>query len=132
MKRLNDKIEIEENKPLYEMTVEVTPDGFYKISNDHIKWYDSYANVKNFNLALGQIDKQDIPYTFIRIGEDVGDIEIRNNWTEDIPDEINSFEPETEIYDESEGSYKTIMEHGKDVKYKDLFTPPEEKESEEE
>ena len=59
---------------------------------------------------------------FIRIGEDIDDIEVRNYWTDDMPDNLETFEPQTEIYDEDD-EYETIFESGKDVKYRDLFTP---------
>lgn len=123
MKKLNDSIEKEEDKPLAYMTVEQTPTGFYKISHTDIKWYDGYSQVENFNLAMDRMTEQDIPFVFIRIGEDVDDIEVRNNWTDDMPDTIETFEPQTDIYDEDAGAYKTIMEDGKEVEYKDLFTP---------
>ena len=71
--------------------------------------------MQNFNEALHQMRIQDIPYVFIDIGEDTDDITILNNWTSDMPDE---------------GSYEIIMEDGVDKKYKDLFTPPEERSDE--
>ena len=70
---------------------------------------------------------QDIPYVFIDIGEDTDDITILNNWTSDMPDEIETLDVERRISDEDEGSYEIIMEDGVDKKYKDLFTPPEER-----
>lgn len=130
LKRLNNKIEKEEDKPLAYLTAEKTTTGFYKISHPDIKWYDSYTNVKNFNLALSQMEEQGIPFVFIRIGEDIEDIEVRNSWTEDMPDELETFEPQTTVYDEDEGGYETIMEDGVDVKYRDLFTPKDELDSE--
>ena len=128
MKRLNDKIEKDEDKPLFAMTVEMTPTGYYKISNSDIKWYDSYSNVENFNLAMDQMREQDIPFVFITIGEDYNDISIINNWTSDMPDALETFEVETSIIDEDEGAYKTIMEDGVEKEYKDLFTPPDDPE----
>lgn len=125
MKKLNDSVKEKEDKPLFVMTVETTPEGYYKISHPCLKWYDEFPQVQNFNLAMDQMTEQDIPFVFIRIGEDIDDIEMRNNWTDDMPDELSTFEPQTEIYDDSEGNYKTIMEDGKDVEYKDLFTPKE-------
>lgn len=126
MKRLNDKIEKEEDKPLRLMTVGVTDAGYYKISNDEIRWYDGSSQVCNFYLALSIMEQQGIPFVFIRIGEDIDDIEVRNYWTEDMPDELETFEPQTKIHDEEDGDYKIIMESGKDIIYRDLFTPPEE------
>ena len=70
---------------------------------------------------------QNIPYVFIDIGEDTDDITILNNWTSDMPDEIETFEVERNISDEDEGCYEIIMEDGVDKKYRDLFTPPEER-----
>ena len=70
---------------------------------------------------------QDIPYVFIDIGEDTDDITILNNWTSDMPDEIETLDVERRIVDEDEGSYEIIMEDGVDKKYRDLFTPPEER-----
>ena len=122
MKKFNDKTKEESDKPLYAMTVEKTPEGFYRISCDDIKWYDGYTNVDNFNECLDKMVEQDIPFVFIEIGEDIDDIVVRNNWTDDMPDNIETFEPHTEIYDE-DNEYETIMEDGKEVKYRDLFTP---------
>ena len=44
-----------------------------------------------------------------------------------MPDEIETFEVERSISDEDEGCYEIIMEDGVDKKYRDLFTPPEER-----
>ena len=70
---------------------------------------------------------QNIPYVFIKIGEDYEDVVIQNNWTSDMPDEIETFDIERRIADSDEGSYEIIMEDGVDKKYRDLFTPPEER-----
>lgn len=127
LKRLNDKIENPGERPLRNLTVGVTPTGYYKISHDSIEWYDRYLQVKNFNKALDQMKAQNIPYVFIKIGEDYDDINIQNNWTSDMPYEIETFDIERRIIDADEGDYKIIMEDGMDKKYKDLFTPPEER-----
>lgn len=123
LRRLNNKVEPEHDKPLAHLTVQKTPTGYYKISHPDIKWYEGYSQVENFNEALNLMEEQDIPFVFIRIGEDIDDIEVRNNWTDDIPDTIETFEPQTEIYDEDEGCYEIIMESGED-----LFTPPKDEE----
>lgn len=122
MKRMNDKIKYNEDKPLYAMNIGKTPTGYYKIWHDSIKWYDGYANVDNFNKCLDKMAEQNIPFVFIKIGEDVDDIDIRNNWVDTMPDCIEEFDVRTEIVDPDEGGYEIIMEDGKD---KDLFTPPE-------
>lgn len=127
LKRFNDKIENPDERPLRHLTVGKTPTGYYKISHDSIKWYDENSQVKNFEEALHQMRIQNIPYVFIDIGEDIEDITILNNWTSDMPDEIETFDVERHIVDEDEGGYEIIMEDGVDKKYRDLFTPPEER-----
>lgn len=118
MKKFNDSIEDEEDKPLYSMTVQKTPDGFYKISHPNIKWYDGYGNVDNFNKCLDKMQEQEIPFVFIEIGEDIDDIVVRNNWTDDMPDCIEDFDVRTEIVDPDEGDYELVV-------VEDLFTSPE-------
>ena len=120
LKRYNDMITEEDAKPLAYLNVEKTLTGFYKISHTDIKWHKGYAQVVNFYRALTQMEEQNIPFVFIRIGEDIDDIEVKNNWTEDMPDELETFEPQTTIYDEDEGDYETIVASGKD-----LFTSSE-------
>ena len=120
LKRYNDMITEESAKPLAYLNVEKTPTGFYKISHTDIKWYTGFTQVINFYRALTQMEEQNIPFVFIRIGEDIDDIEVKNNWTEDMPCELETFEPQTTIYDEDEGDYETIVASGKD-----LFTSSE-------
>ena len=100
LKSFNDKITEPENRPLAYSEVNKTPSGFYKIEYHDIKWYDSYKQIQNFNHVLDEMRDQDIPFSFIRLGEDTDDIEHVCNWTDDIPDEINSFEPVVDINDE--------------------------------
>lgn len=108
LKRFNDKIENPDERPLRNLTVGKTPTGYYKISHSHIKWYDVDHQVQNFNEALHQMRIQNIPYVFIEIGEDIEDITIQNNWTSDIPDELETFDVERRISDADEGCYKII------------------------
>ena len=116
MKKFNDSIATPEDKPLYYATVERTEAGFYKITFDDLKWYDSYAQVQNFNKVLNQYDDQDIPYSYIRIGEDTTDIENRKNWTDDMPTEIETFEPVVDVNDDEPwSSYEAIMSEGKEL-----------------
>lgn len=109
LKRFNDKIENPEERPLRGLTVGKTPTGYYKISHDYIKWYDEDPQVINFKEALHQMREQNIPYVFIDIGEDLEDITIQNNWTSDMPSEIETFDVERRITDEDEGSYEIII-----------------------
>lgn len=109
-KMYNDKIKESVDKPLRGMTIERTGSGFYKISHNDIKWYESYKSVENFMDILDKFDEQDIPYSFIRIGEEIDDIEHRVNYTkDDMPDEIATFEPERDIND-PEWDYETVKE----------------------
>lgn len=107
-KKFNDSIEKAEDQPLCGMTIQRTASGFYKISHDEIKWYDSFSDVANFMEMLNRFDHLGIPYKFIRIGEDYEDIDVRENWVDDMPDELETFDVERTIYDESEGSYEDV------------------------
>jgi len=108
LKRFNDSIETKEHRPLYGADVNKTESGFYKISFDDVKWYDSFPEVQNFMEAMDVLEDNDIPYSYIRIGEDTSDIEHKCNWTDDIPDEINSFEPVVDINDEGWSKYESV------------------------
>ena len=108
LKRFNDAIENREHRPLYGADVNKTESGFYKISFDDVKWYDSFPEVQNFMEAMDVLEDNDIPYSYIRIGEDTSDIEHKCNWTDDIPDEINSFEPVVDINDEDWSKYESV------------------------
>lgn len=89
-------------------TTQVTPDGFYKITFHDIKWYESYQFVQNFHHGLDNLAESDIPYKFIRLGEEPTDIDILENYTEDMPDEIADFQVEIDTYDPDSGSYEDI------------------------
>lgn len=108
MKKRNDSIEKGYDQPLYGAEVNKTESGFYKIEFHDVKWYDSYKSVINFNDALSEMEANDIPFSFIRIGEETGDVEHRCNWTDDIPDEIVSFEPVVDVNDEEWGHYEPV------------------------
>lgn len=128
LKRFNDKIENPDERPLRNLTVRKTPTGYYKISHGYIKWYDEDPQVQNFNEALHQMRMQNIPYVFIEIGEDIEDITIQNNWTSDMPKELETFDVERRISDADEGCYEIIIiGYEVDKKIRDLFTPPEER-----
>lgn len=89
-------------------TIEMTPSGFYKVTFHDIKWYDSYQSVQNFHHGLGNLEELNIPYKFIRLGEDNSDIEILEHYTEDMPDEIADFQVEVDTYDPDVGSYEEV------------------------
>lgn len=111
LKKLNDSIKKEEEKPLQHADIQKTPTGFYKISFNDIKWYEgSFPDVDNFMEGLEMLTAQDIPYSFIRIGEDMSDIEHKNNWTEDMPDEIANFEPVIDVNDDDWSCYEDVKE----------------------
>lgn len=108
LKRFNDKIKEKKERPLYCAEIRKTENGFYKITFDDVKWYESYTDVMNFIEAMSILDEQDIPYKFIRLGEDIDDIEVRDNYTDDTPEELLEFNPAVDIYDTSDGSYEFI------------------------
>lgn len=112
LKLMNDNIEVKEeyDRLLYGLKIEQTPDDFYRISHNYIKWYDYFEQVKNFEKALAKMNEDNIPYVFVRIGEEPGDVEIKQNWTDDMPDTLATFRPETDICDDDEGNYKTIVD----------------------
>lgn len=108
LKELNDNIKEEENRPLKYATIEKTKSDFYKISFYSFKWYEGeYEEVDNFMKMILELDEQDIPYSYIRLGEDITDIEHKCNWTDDMPEEIYSFEPVPTVYDNDK--YKVVQ-----------------------
>ena len=60
------------------------------------------------------LEKHDIPYKFIRLGENIDDIEVRENYTDDMPDELEDFNPNVSIYDTSVGDYENVINPDKD------------------
>ena len=58
---------------------------------------------------MHELDDNDIPYSFIRIGEDVDDIEFNQNYTDDMPSEIETFEPVVDVNDDEWGSYEDVV-----------------------
>lgn len=110
IKRYNDQIENPDHRPLRLAEVNSTASGFYKIEFHSIKWYEGYPEVDYFNKAMEALDEQDVPFSFIRLGEDTDDIEHRCNWTSDMPDEISSFEPVVDVNDDDyPGDYTPVM-----------------------
>lgn len=113
-KRFDDSIEDSDSKPLSGAEIYKTSSGFYKIAFDDVKWYDSYASVRKFYEGMDKLEEQDIPYKFIRLGEEIEDIEVKENYTEDMPDELCEFDPEVNIYDTNDGDYEIIESPGED------------------
>lgn len=111
MKKLNNSIDIKDERPLEYAEIKKTPSGFYRISFDDIKWYEgTFKEVDTFMKGLEILTTQDIPYSFIRLGEDTDDIEHKVNWTDDIPDEIANFEPIVDVNDEDYSCYEDVDE----------------------
>lgn len=129
IKRRNDSIENPDHRMLrYAESIKKTPSGFYKIEFDDIKWYESYEEVRQFMDSLEILREQDIPYSFIRIGEDSTDIEHKVNYTDDMPDEIETFEPVVDVNDDDWSSYEDVeddKDHIKEIMFK-LFDEFEE------
>ena len=106
MKQLNDSIKEWEDRPLSYSEVHRTTSGNYKIEFHDIKWYDSYKQVQLFTDMLNKYEEEDIPYSFIRIGEEEDDIEHRRSYVDDMPWEIESFEPVVDVNDEEYRDYE--------------------------
>lgn len=124
LKMLNDSIDNPEHRPFEYAEIQKTASGFYKIKFEDIKWYEeSYPEIKNFMNGLDRLCDQNIPYSFIRIGEDVTDIEHKVNWTDDMPNEIETFEPVVDVNDEDWSVYEEVMPDGKEVKSKLVIEP---------
>ena len=103
LKQFDKKIDDLEAKPLAYADIYKTPDGFYKIEYEDVKWYEEYKQVQSFKKALEFLKEKDIPYSYIRLGEDVEDIEHEANYpdTGEMPDEIETFEPISDINDDN-------------------------------
>lgn len=109
IKRRNDSIENTDHRMLrYAERIKKTPSGFYKITFEDIKWYESFEEVKQFMNSLEILGEQDIPYSFIRIGEDSTDIEHKVNYTDDMPYEIETFEPIVDVNDDDWSCYEDV------------------------
>lgn len=54
--------------------------GVVVIKWDSLKWYPEFPEVRAINKFLWQLSNEDKPYKFIRIGEDVDDIEVGYNY----------------------------------------------------
>lgn len=112
-KRFNDSIENPKERYLKSELGEVnrTKSGNYKIYYGDVKWYDSYIEVINFKKALKLLKDAEIPYSYIRLGEETGDIEYDKSYPDDpcdMPDEIEYFEPITSIDDPEVGCYEPV------------------------
>ena len=103
LKKAHDSISDPEQKTLHNAEIEQSSSGFYKIKFEEIKWYESFPQVKSFNRVLQDMKDKNIPYSFISIGEDIGDIVCDKNYTDDMPYEIDTFEPLVDINDEDRG-----------------------------
>lgn len=111
IRKRNDSIEYPDHRMLsYAESIKKTPNGFYRIEFNDIKWYESFEEVKHFMDSLEILKEQNIPYSFIRIGEDSGDIEHKSNWTDDMPDEIANFVPIVDVNDDDWSCYEDIIE----------------------
>ncbi|MBR2492935.1 MAG: hypothetical protein IKB64_05720 [Paludibacteraceae bacterium] len=88
--------------------IKVSKAGNYRIDWDWIKWYDSYKDISFFMESLDKLEEMDIPYAFVRIGEDSDDTEQKYHYPDDgeMPDEIQSLEIVRDINDDEWGSYE--------------------------
>lgn len=88
--------------------IKVSKAGNYRVDWDWIKWYDSYRDIQFFEAGLSTLEAMDIPFAFVRIGEDSDDCEQRYHYPDDgeMPDEIQSLEIVRDINDDEWGSYE--------------------------
>ena len=110
IKKFNDSITNPAGKFLRIADVNKTASGFYKIEFHDVKWYEgSFPEVDNFMHAITLLDEQEIPYSYIRLGEETNDIEHTCNWgVDDMPSEIESFEPVVDVNDDNWGGYEKV------------------------
>lgn len=111
LKKFNDELtEDWSDKPLAYSVIERTAGGNYKITWEDIKWYDSYASVQHLYEVLNIYEMKDIPYSFIRIGEEECDCEHKRSYVDDMPWEIEGFEPIVTVNDE-DSSYEFVEDN---------------------
>lgn len=112
LRRFSDSITPVEHRPLqFVDSIYKTPLGFYKIEILSVKWYEGrFPEVDNFMNGLDQLDEAEVPYSYIRIGEELDDIEHRTNYTSDTPDELYRFAPIVEVDDGDTGCYERVEE----------------------
>lgn len=67
------------------------------IEIEDIKWYSNDTVVSAFEQALKQLDARDIPYQFIRLGEDYTDVERQENIPWNIPKDMPTLQLKHEI-----------------------------------
>lgn len=117
IEKFNNTIENKLEKPLTGAEIYVTPKGFYKIEFSSVKWYEgSFKDVDNFMRSLDILTEQEIPWVFIRIGEEYDDVEYKCNWTNDMPEELTDFHPNIDINDNEWSDYKEV-ENETETKY---------------
>ena len=98
---------LETNLPeIYDLTKMAIELGIDRIKGHHL--WAHFEEIKHFMESLEILQEQGIPYSFIRIGEDTDDIEHKMNYTDDMPDEIYSFEPVVDVNDDDWSNYEDV------------------------
>lgn len=60
---------------------------FQLVEFNDIKWYEyDRADVKAFMATVGKLLVEDIPYNYLRMGEDYGDVEESSSWVDGYDD----------------------------------------------
>lgn len=52
---------------------------------DDIKWYEDFPEVNNFINGMDYLKEKDIPYSFVRIGEELDDVEYQYHKIGEMP-----------------------------------------------
>lgn len=112
LKKYNDSLRASEQfltgGPLERcLTIQVseTTAPMYKLTYTNVKWYNEYDEIQRFNAALDTLNNKRVAYKFIRLGENLNDIETRENLYLDysdpseVPSSIADFEVTRDIYD---------------------------------
>lgn len=79
----------------------ITGKNFVELDFDDVKWYEgSYADVDSIMDALDKINEEGYAYSYGRIGEEYGDVELRyNEGTEELEDYLPNIYTYTGFYD---------------------------------
>lgn len=109
---LKNKFDEQKCTLLDSFDVHHTADGYTRIYNPWIKFYDEFPEVKLFRDCLNYFLDNDIAYSYIKIGEDLDDITTELN-DPDGDDAINLFEPIVKIIDDYHDESEFIKEEKK-------------------
>ena len=59
---------------------------------DYIKWYYQFEDITTVDSFISELEDRDEEYSFIRIGEEYGDIEERDNYKTGVCDRLHIYQ----------------------------------------